>query len=291
MNIKFSKFLTKVIPDSIYVRLLFLKHYKRLPNLRNPQTFGEKLQWLKLYDRQPEYTMLVDKVLVKEYIKDKIGEQYIIPTLGVWENPEDIDFDSLPKQFVLKWNHDSGSTIIVKDKANLDIPATVSKLKHYREHNGYYYGREWPYKNVKPLVFAEKYMEDEVYHELRDYKWFCFDGKPKVMFIATDRYKENTDVKFDFFDTDKKWLNIKNVHENAKTPPQLPEFFDEMKALAECLSKGMAHVRVDFFECNGKVYFGELTLTHGSGLLPLEPETWEYTFGSWLTLPKVTKNT
>ncbi|MBQ8286695.1 MAG: hypothetical protein IJZ10_10415 [Thermoguttaceae bacterium] len=281
--------LLRLLPDKVYISLLYFKHFKKLPNLRKPRTFNEKLQWLKLYDRRDIYTTMVDKHLVKQYVADVIGEEYLIPTLGVWDEPEEIDFDALPEKFVLKWNHDSGSVLICKDKSKLDKAAVVENFRRRKSHNGYWYGREWPYKNVKPRVIAEEYMEDSKTAELRDYKFFCFDGAVKAMFVATERQKAGEEVKFDFFDPDFNWLPIRQGHPNAKTPPEKPEKLEEMRLLAEKLSKGIPQLRVDFYEVDGKVYFGELTFSHFAGLVPFEPAEWDRKFGDWIQLPEKTR--
>ena len=256
-------------------------------NLDNPQTFNEKLQWLKLYDHNPLYTTLVDKYRVKQWVADKIGMQYIIPTLAVYGSSSDIDLEKLPDSFVLKCNHDSGSVCICKDKKLFDFNGACLKLDEALRHNYFYAGREWPYKNVKPLIFAEPYMEDKITHDLPDYKFFTFNGKVKFMFIATERNNQNTETKFDFFDENFTHLNIKNGHPNADTPPTRPECYDEMVRLAEILSQGIPHVRVDFYQINNKVYFGEMTMYHWSGLVPFNPPSYDYKFGEYIKLPHV----
>ena len=273
-----------VLPDKVYIRILYLYHFHRLPNLKNPQTFNEKLQWLKLHDRRPEYTMMVDKYLVKEYVAKIIGKEYIIPTIGVWDSVDDIDWNSLPKQFVLKWNHDSGSIVICKDKKNLDIETAKKQLRPGSKRSGYWYGREWPYKNVRPRIIAEQYMEDED-GELKDYKFFSFDGETKAMFVATDRFNKAEDTKFDFYDTEFNHMPFTNGHPNASCQIKKPQNFDLMIQLASKLSKGYPHIRVDFYEVNGKVYFGELTLYHWSGFVPFNPSKYDKMFGDWIMLP------
>lgn len=267
-----------------YIKIYFRLAMGKFPNLEHPQTFSEKLQWLKLYDRRPEYTMMVDKYAVKEYVSHVIGQEYVIPVLGVWNRPEDIDYDSLPNQFVLKCNHDSGGLVICKDKSKFDKEKAYKKIKKSFKRNLFFGTREWPYKNVKPLVFAEEYKEDK-YGELRDYKFFCFDGKVKAMFIATDRQKQGEDTKFDFFDENFNHLPFTNGHPNANPMPAKPSCFEKMKELAEKLSAGIPHVRVDFYEVDESVYFGELTFFHWGGIKPFEPEEWDYKFGSWIKLP------
>lgn len=270
--------------DEQYLKIAFWAKMGIWPNIDYPKTYSEKLQWIKLHDRNPLYTKLVDKYEVKLLVAEKIGDKYIIPTLGVWDNVEDIDFDSLPNQFVLKCTHDSGGLVICKDKRELDIDAAKKKLNTCLKHSFYWGMREWPYKDVKPRIIAEQYMEDET-GELRDYKFFCFDGEVKALFIASDRTKD-IETKFDFYDEDFNHLPFTNGHPNAEVPPSKPVCFEEMKELAQILSKGIPHVRVDFYEIIGKVYFGEMTFFHWSGMTPFVPEEWDDKFGSWIKLPE-----
>ena len=275
----------RLIPDKIWLTYRFKRRVGYAMDWKNPKTYSQKLQWLKVYNRNPLYTTLVDKFEVKKYISDAIGEEYIIPTLGVWDSFDEIDFDLLPNQFVLKCTHDSGGLIIVKDKSSLDKEAARKKFKVALKHNPYSVDREWPYKNVKPRIIAEKYMEDSSTHDLRDYKFFSFDGDTKAMFIATERGSEKEETKFDFFDMDYNHLPFTNGHPNAAVLPKKPENFDLMRSLANKLSKGIPHVRVDFYEVDGKVYFGEMTFFHWSGMKPFDPMEWDKTFGDWIKLP------
>ena len=280
------KTLLNLCPDKCYFRIKWWA--RRMPyrlNLKNPQSFNAKLQWIKLYDRNPLYTKLVDKYRVKEYVRECVGNEHVIPLLGVWDNVDEIEWDVLPKQFVLKVNHDCGGQIICKDKSKLNVEEAKLKLRNAFDRNYYYEGREWPYKNVQPKVFAEAYMEDE-YGELRDYKFFCFDGIVKAMFIASDRQTEGSEVKFDFFDADFNHLPFTQGHPNAPIQPSKPKNFEEMKRLASMLSKGLPEVRVDFYDVNGRIFFGEFTFFHFGGMVPFEPVQWDYTFGSWIKLPK-----
>lgn len=273
-----------ILPDKQYLQLMFHAQLGYKLNLKNPKTFNEKLQWLKLYDRRPEYTQMVDKVEAKKYVSNIIGEEHIIPTLAVYDRAEDINFDTLPNQFVLKVTHDSGGIVICKDKAKLDRREAIMKLSQGLKENFFYMNREWPYKNVQPRIIAEKYMCDE-YGELRDYKWFCFDGEPKAMFVATDRFAEDEETKFDFFDVDFNHLPFTNGHPNAIEEIKKPTAFEGMKKLAAQLSRGLTHVRVDFYEVNGHIYFGELTFYHWSGFKNFNPSEWDLIFGSWMKLP------
>ena len=278
--------MTHIIPDRLYLKLKFRQRMGKWPDLDNPKTFNEKMQWLKLHDRKPIYSTMVDKYEAKRYVADIIGEEYIIPTLGVWDRFEDIDFDSLPDQFVLKCTHDSGGLVIVRDKLSIDMEAARKKINRSLRRNYYWHGREWVYKNVKPRVIAEQYMEDAATRELRDYKIFTFDGVAKILFVASDRQKKDEDTKFDFFDADFHHLDIRNGHPNADIPPAKPQTFEKMKELAEILSKGSIHMRVDSYEINGRTYFGEMTLCHWNGFTPFDPEEWDYTLGSWIKLPE-----
>lgn len=271
--------------DAKYLKVLFRYKMGKPLDLEHPKTFSEKLQWLKLYDRNPEYCTMVDKYAVKKYVADRIGAEYVFPALGVWDSFDEIDFDKLPNQFVLKCTHDSGGLVIVKDKAAMDIGAARKKINHCLKRQFYYSGREWPYKDVKPRILAEQYFEDDSGTGLRDYKFFCFDGEVKALFIATDRGVEGTETKFDFFDADFNHLPFTNGHPNADVMPSKPAGFEEMKRLASELSKGIPQVRIDFYDINGKVYFGEFTFSHWSGVKPFNPEEWDKIFGSWIRLP------
>lgn len=259
-------------------------------NLENPQTFNEKLQWLKLHDRNSLYTIMVDKYKVKEYVANIIGAEYIIPTLGVYSSVDEIDFDKLPNQFVLKCNHNSGlGMCICKDKSILDIEKVKKELANGLKQDYYITNREWPYKNVPRKIIAEQYMEDIETKELLDYKFFCFNGIPKMLFIASDRQNPLEETKFDFYDIDFNHLPFTNGHPNSKKLIKKPKNFDLMKKLAQKLSHNIPHVRVDFYEINGKVYFGELTFSHWSGFVKFNPSEWDKKIGDWLILPNKQK--
>lgn len=265
----------------------YLRKMRKWLDFDNPRTFNEKLQWLKAYDHNPMYTDIVDKYAVKAIIADKLGPEYLIPTLAIYDSPSDIEWDNLPNRFVLKCTHDSGGVVVCQDKASLDKEAALRKLwKHYRR-NYYYNKREWPYKNIKPRILAEQYMEDRQGDgELKDYKFFCFDGEPKLLFVASDRHRK-TETKFDFFDMDYNHLPIRNGHPNSDVPPAKPATFEQMKEIAAKLSEGFPHVRVDLYEIEGRIYFGELTLYHYSGTTPFEPASWDEKLGDWLKLPQL----
>lgn len=280
--------LAPIIPDKPYLKLLFRLKMGYKLDLSNPRTFNEKLQWLKLYDRKPEYTVMVDKYAVKQHIADLIGDEYIIPTLGVWDKFDDIDFDRLPERFVLKTTNGGGSTgvIICKDKSQFDKTEARKRLTQSLRTSIYTRLREWPYKNVKPRIIAEQYMEDES-GELRDYKFHCFDGKAENVMVCCDR---NTgDTKFYFFSQEWNLLPInkrgKATDKNFKLPK--PECMDEMFEIAGKLSEGMPFLRVDLYSINGRPYFGETTFFPQSGLDPnLLPET-DLQFGDKIKLEKM----
>lgn len=273
----------RLCPDAWFIRLRWNANMPYRLNLKHPKTFNEKLQWIKLYDRNPLYTTLVDKYKVKQYVADKIGSEYVIPVLGAWDDVESIEWDMLPNRFVIKCSHDCGSVIICKDKITFDIEGAKKKLSKSMKRNYYWQSREWPYKNVVPKIFAEAYMEDQ-FGELRDYKWYCFNGEPKVFFIASDRLKKE-ETKVDFFDTDFNHLPFIKSRPNSKEQLKKPAGFEKMKELASKLSEGIPEVRVDFYDVDGQVYFGEYTFFSGGGMGPFTPNEWDYTLGQWITLP------
>lgn len=278
--------MTHIVPDELYLKCRFRRTMKKRLDLKNPTTYSEKLQWLKIHDRKDIYTTMVDKYEAKKYVSDIIGEEYIIKTYGVWDSFDEIDFSELPNCFVLKCTHDSGGLVICKDKNKMDFISAKDKIEKCLRRNFYWPGREWPYKNVKPRIIAEEYMEDEATGELRDYKFFCFDGVVRALFVATDRQKNDGETRFDFFDENYIHLDLRNGHKNADVPPEKPQNFEKMKQLAAQLSVGVPHIRVDFYEVNGKIFFGELTLSHWSGMEPFEPEEWDKIFGEWIKLPE-----
>ena len=271
--------------DETYLKLKYYSVFGKKLNLDDPKTYNEKLQWLKLYDRKPIYTTMVDKFASKEYVAERIGAQHIIPLLGgPWYHFDEIDFDALPEQFVLKTNHDSGGVMVCKDKATFDKEKAKLFFDAHLQRQYFWNHREWPYKDVKPCIFAETYMVDESGYELKDYKFFCFDGKVKALFVAKDRNVDGEETKFDFFDENFNHLPFTNGHPNSEPPYAEPPKFEEMKLLAEKLSTGVPQLRVDFYNINGQIYFGELTFYHWSGLMPFDPEEWDSILGSWIQL-------
>ena len=254
------------VPDSIYLKIVYRLLLGESCNLKNPIKYNEKLQWLKLHDRKPEYARMVDKYEVRSFITELLGEEYLIPSYGVYDSFEEIDFSKLPDQFVLKCTHDSGSVVICKDKKNFDIKKAGERLTNAMKKNYYNAYREWPYKNVKPRIVVEKFMVDESGDDLKDYKLMCFNGKALIIETHENRFTEGKVHTQTFYDKDWNKLDIMQEgllpvdEERAK-----PEKLDEMLALSEKIAKDMYHVRIDWYLINGKVYFGEITFFDGSG--------------------------
>jgi len=282
------KLLSKYIRnDEMFIKWQFYFGMHKWPNIENPRTYNEKLQWMKLYDHNPEYIRMVDKVQAKEWVAEKLQtDEYCIPTLDVYDNLDEIDFDKLPNQFVLKTTHDSGGVVVCRDKNKLDVVEARRKLKKSLNHDYFLEHREWPYKKVQRRIIAEQYMEDVDGGGLKDYKFFCFDGEPKYMFIASNRGK---DTRFDFFDIDFNHMQFKKGHPNSDRPIKKPAGWNKMLEIARKLSKGFYAIRVDLYDIKGKIYFGEMTLFHFSGNVPFDPEEWDYKFGDMLHLPNVCK--
>lgn len=270
--------------DEFLIKCAFKRRMGYIPDLKKPTTFNEKLQWLKLYDRKPEYATMVDKYAVKKYVSNIIGEDYVIPTLGVWDKFEDIDFDSLPDQFVLKTTHDSGGVVICKDKANFDFDAAKRKINHSLKRNYYLYAREWPYKNVPKRIIAEKFMKDREYETLNVFKIFNFGGVPKIIqVIQNDKTKDET---IDYFDTEWNLLDMRQNFPNSEKSLPKPETLPVMLELARKLSaNNKTFLRTDFYEINGKVYFSEFTFFSDAGFAKFYPEYWDKTLGDWINLP------
>lgn len=268
--------------DEFYIRTLWCMIMGYKLDLKKPKTFNEKLQWLKLYDRNPLYTILVDKLRVKDWVAEKIGIQYVIPTLAVWEKAEDIDIANLPDQFVLKCNHDSGSVLICKNKANLDLDEVKEKLGKALQHNFYWDAREWAYKSVKPCVFAEAYIQDNHYDDLLTYKFLCFNGEPKLMYVTV----KNDNIWENYYDMDFQLLNFQRKFPNHTTPLAKPKSFEEMKVIAAKLSKNIPHVRIDLYEVNGQIYFSEYTFYDWGGLFDFKDKRVNNLLGEYIKLPE-----
>ena len=276
----------KYIPEKdypIYMKEWFYRKTGEKLNLENPQTFNEKIQWLKLYDATLLKTKLADKYLVRDWIKEKIGEEYLVPLLGVWEKFDDIDFDKLPDKFVLKANHGSGWNIIVTDKNKLNKQDTKQKLDKWL-HTNYAFnsGLELHYKDIKPLIIAEKYIEPED-GDLKDYKFLCFNGQVKYAWVDKDRYTKHTR---NLYDINWQLMPVTIQYPNSNDEIQKPHNFDKMVEFAKVLSQGFALVRVDFYENNNNLYFGEMTFTSGNGVERFYPEKYNLELGQLIKLPK-----
>ena len=297
--------LGKFIPDRLYVKCMYKHSTGKNLNLKKPKGFNEKLQWLKLYYHRPEFTQMVDKYEVKRIVGNKIGSEYIIPTIGVWDHFDDINFDELPNQFVLKCTHDSAGVVIVRDKNSVDVNLAKRKLENSLKRNFYYSGREWAYKNVKPRIIAEKYMEESSLNkedisshdrvlnynskELIDYKFFCFNGYPKFLYVSRSNFdvygNKNSLISYLNLDWSKTEFYITH-HKPFDFEISKPVRFNEMIEIAKKLSEGIPFVRVDLYCIDEKPYFSELTFYPGSGFWVFKPDSWETEIGSWINLPQ-----
>lgn len=270
--------------DAAYLKLKYKIAIGRKLDLKNPQTFNEKLQWLKLHDRKAIYTTMVDKYAVKEYVASIIGEEHVIPTLGVWDSFDEIDFDLLPDQFVLKCTHDSGGLVICKDKSKLDINEAKRKIEKSLKTNYYLQGREWPYKDVPRRIIAEKYMVDESGTELRDYKIHNFNGVPRMILVCRDRF-EKSGLTEDFYSEKWEHLDIKRPsHPNAEYPQEIPAALQKMLNLSKKLAQDIPFVRTDFYVVGNHIYFGEMTFFPASGMERFEPPVVDEQLGKWLVI-------
>ena len=285
----------RILSDKTYIKIKYKAMIGCNISFSNPQTFNEKLQWLKLYDRKPEYTTMVDKYAVKQYVEDLIGKAYIIPTLGVWNHFDEIDFEKLPNQFVLKCTHDSGGLIICKEKSQLDKKTAKEKIEKSLKRNFYWSSREWPYKDVTPRIIAEQYLQDDSDSKfqfgedaksgLTDYKFYCFDGQAKIVMIASNRFTEEQ-TTFDYFDRQYNHLPFRWGNPSSKVPPQKPHKLEEMFSIADHLSSNIPEVRVDLYLSGNHIFFGELTFFDGGGFDKIEPTEWDYKLGKLLSLPR-----
>ena len=279
------------LPDKTYLQLLYRFKMGHRLDLNHPKTFTEKIQWLKLYNRRPEYTLMVDKYAVKKYVADIIGEKYIIPTLGVWDKPEDIDWDALPNEFVLKTTHGGGSggVVICKDKKTFDRNKAILTLRDSINSDIYRSLREWPYKDVKKRVLAEKYMapKDMVnnpIYDLSDYKFFCFNGEPKYCQVIRDRHSKES---IDFYDMNwrhQEFVGLNPIASNGINPVPQPLLLDDMICICNKLSKNMKFVRIDMYVIDNRIYFGEITFYPASGMGLFNPDKWNEELGNLISL-------
>lgn len=282
------------IPDALFLKIKYRMRTGKVLNLKNPVGFNEKLQWLKLYDRNPIYTMLADKYEVKKYVAECIGEEYIIPNLGIWKHFDEIDFESLPNQFVLKCTHDSGGLVICKEKESFNKDHAKRKIEKCLKNNYYWHAREWAYKNIEPRILAEQYMEDSCAQYLYahntnsdgliDYKFYCFHGEPKFLYVGYANLVDGVkDDALSFLDFD--WNRTpfgRSDHKQISTLPPKPDNLNEMITIAEKLSTDIPFVRVDLYCLAGKIYFSEMTFCPGGGFSTFSPEEWELRIGDWI---------
>lgn len=283
INYLLNKNLFWWLKDKTYLKLEYKIRLNKKLNLESPETFNEKMQWLKINNRKKEYSDMVDKYEVKKIVGNKIGKEYVIPTLGIYDSFEEINFNELPNQFVMKCTHDSGGIVICKDKNTFDINKAKSRMKKFLKRKYYYIHREWPYKNVKPRIIIEEYIENRDTEELRDYKLMCFNGKVKYTFVCTERFSGNG-LKVTFFDNNWKKMPFERHYPSSTLNIEKPRNYTKMIELAEKLSEDIPFVRIDFYETNSKIYFGEITFFPGSGLEEFNPEEWDYKLGKLIDL-------
>ena len=272
--------------DKLYLSTMYFLSHGSILNWKNPKTFNEKQNWLKLWSKDKGFEKYVDKYDVRQYVKETIGEEYLIPSLGIWNTVDDINFNNMPSQYVLKTTHDSGGVVIVNNQKPTE--EQISFLKTHLKTNYFLREREYPYKDVHGRIIAEKFLQDSHGGEVRDYKFFCFNGKPRLLFIASDRFKSADEKpKFDYFDMELNHLNMRSKgHKNNETLKHITiPNFEEMKELAARLSHGFPFVRIDFYNVNGKIYFGEITFFHDAGIVPMIPDNWNKLLGDWILLP------
>lgn len=284
----FDWFVTKKIshymPDSLYLKQFYKVYMNEKLDLRNPRSYNQKLQWLKLYDRNPLHTQLSDKYFVREYVEQRIGSKYLVPLLGVYSSFDEIDFSSLPNRFVLKTTHDSGGIVICDNLEKFDRVAAASKLNAHLNRNYYYWGREWNYKNIHPQIVAEKFLEDTEHNDLYDYKFMCCEGHVKCCLVGSKRFKSGLNLTF--FDLDWNVMPFNRGYPRSTDPIAKPKRFDDMVQLAEKLSHGIPFVRVDLYAIDDAIYFGEMSFHPGSGIAAFTPVEWDYRIGEWLNLEK-----
>lgn len=276
------------LPDKLYLSCFHRYHHQKKMNWNHPKGYCEKLNWLKINDRNPLYTQLVDKIEVKKYVANVIGEEYVIPTIAVYDSVAEINWDELPQKFAIKCNHDSASCIICQDKNYINRNEVITRLEYKLNKKWYKLGREWAYKDVKPRILVEKLLDDS-FGDIKDYKLFCFDGEVKALYIVSNRQNPNVKTTSDFFDVTFNRIPVKCHYDNSETLPEKPLNFELMKNLCSKLSKGIPHVRIDFYEVNGKVYFGEYTFYSFGAEDPLYPEKYELLFGSWINVNRINK--
>lgn len=276
--------MVKYVPDELFIKIRFRSIMGYWPNLKNPKTLNEKLQWLKFNDIHPEYTTMVDKVAAKEYVASKIGGKYIIPTYGVWNSVDDIEWEKLPDQFVIKSTNDSGGVVVCRDKTKLDIAAAKAKLRHFGGKDYSKISKEYPYKKVPHRFIAEQYLEDKPGECLTDYKIFCFNGEPRFLYLSQGM-DDHATARMSFLNIDWNFAPYKRLdYKPLESLPEKPQNYEEMLEIAKKLSEGIPHVRVDLYSLKGKIYFGELTFFTCSGMIPFDPAEWDLKLGEYLEI-------
>ena len=274
----------RVIPDKIYLHIKYRYHMGKKLNLKQPESFNEKLQWLKLYDRNPQYPLLVDKYAVRNYVKERIGEEHLVPLIGVYEKYEDINFELLPEQFVMKPNHTSGDIYFCKDIRSIDHIRLKKYINKWIKKNQFWYGREWPYKYIKPLILCEKYLINTSGEELKDYKFLCFKGEVLCSFVCLNRFSPGG-LNVDFYDIDWNLMPFERHYARSNTTIPKPYTYSKMIHYSEILSTGLPFARIDFYESDRRLFFSEITLYPGSGFEEFSPESYDYLLGNWLKIP------
>ena len=273
------------LSDKTYLNIQYYLMIGKKLNLNSPKTFNEKLQWLKLYNRNPKLTLMVDKYKVRDIIKDKIGEQYLVPLIAVYSTPEEINFDSLPKEFVIKCNHDSGSVFICKDKSKLNLSILKKELKKKLRKNHFWWSREWPYKNIEKKIIVEKYMKDKKNENLPVYKFLCFNGEPKIIQVIQNDKQENETI--DYFNTEWKLLDLRQDYQNSPKPYKKPEQLKKMLEIVKKLAGNNPFVRVDLYLINEIIYFSEFTMFSDAGIARFYPYEWDKKLGEWLDIESI----
>lgn len=278
----FTSFIKRLIPDKMYIQLMHYYHKRSLVNFHNPKLFSEKQQWLKIYDRRPEYTVMVDKYLVRSYIEEKLGKEYLIPLVGgPWTSTEEVNLSILPEQFVLKCSNGNGVEICI-DKSKFDFDSAKTRLEYSMKNNLFWYSREWPYKNSNSVIIAEEYLQEDIV----DYKFYCFNGIPKYVIIITNRFGPGG-AYGDMYDMEGNHLPVKDIDfpNNPHRRPSLPNSFEEMKEIAYKLSSGIPFVRIDLYEKDSRPFFGEITFFDAAGFPKFDPPEFDIELGNLIQLP------
>lgn len=287
---KICRKMLKLLPDKLFLQLFFIKNMKKRIKFKSPKTFNEKIQWMKVYDRKPLYNKLADKYEVREFVANVLGEEYLIPIYGVYNDFAQIDFDALPSQFVIKCTHDSGSVVVCRDKAKFNVAEAKEKIDKGMKRNAYDYAREWQYKDIEPRIIVEKFLEQDNGESIIDYKYFCFNGEPKFFYVSQGLENHAT-AQISFYNLDGKKMPFRRSDYKPFEEDKRPKRGEEMIEIARKSAKAIPSpfVRVDLYEINGKIYFSEFTLHPCSGVMPFYPKEWDLKVGDMLELTKNTK--